>query len=172
MKSQPDFQKLFFEFFGPSPKKVTYKVRPDSNRKHDLIFLDSLIHEARINPGKMKIQKKRLTLTLNRDCWELGLVECKKGFELYVADSQLTIYPISEVKWCFQNNYLVKTGKDLWIRNLVLERSGIEMPRIILEGLNWSFHVQVTREDFTMKLQDVENPYLFSQKGKASRRRP
>lgn len=41
MKRQPDFAELFQKHFGSSPSAVTYQVRQDSNRFHDLVFLNT-----------------------------------------------------------------------------------------------------------------------------------
>lgn len=46
MRPQPDFTRLFFEHFGTRPRKVVYEMRQGAFRLHDLVFLESLIHDA------------------------------------------------------------------------------------------------------------------------------
>ena len=79
MKKQPDFRQLFYDYFGSNPKKVTYSIRTDSNRYHDLIFLKSLVHDARFKRNEIKLRGKRLIIPINRDCWELGFVKHEKS---------------------------------------------------------------------------------------------
>ena len=46
MKKQPNFTKIFREYFGTTATKVRYSVRKDCNRIHDFVFLSSLVHDA------------------------------------------------------------------------------------------------------------------------------
>jgi hypothetical protein len=71
MKPQPDFPKLFFEYFGTKPRKVLYEIRQGPCRFHDLVFLNSLIHDATFHRKDARLSSERLTIPVDRDCWEL-----------------------------------------------------------------------------------------------------
>jgi hypothetical protein len=101
MKKQPDFTQLFYEFFGNKPRKVQYEVRSGPCRYHDLVFLGSLIHDARFQRQKIQLRGTRLTILVNRDCWELGLTpgeeNGEKYSELHIADAALSISPVKKL---------------------------------------------------------------------------
>jgi hypothetical protein len=113
MKKQPDFKQLFYNYFGSKPKKVNYVVRSDSNRYHDLIFLNSLIHDSRFKRNNTKVYGKKLIIQLNRDCWELGFVKQNNNSELHIANSQLTISPFIELEWRFHNGNSAEKKTEL-----------------------------------------------------------
>ena len=165
MKKQPDFKQLFYDYFGSKPKKVNYIVRPDSNRYHDLIFLNSLTHDSRFKRKDTKVYGKKLIIKLNRDCWELGFVENKNTSELHIANSQLTISPFIELEWRFQNDNAAEKNTELWIDDILIIRESYAILKVVLEGDGWSLHMRVMDDDFKMKLKDLEVPYLYSQKG-------
>ena len=164
MKKQPDFKQLFYDYFGSKPKKVTYSIRHDSNRYHDLMFLKSLIHDARFKQKDFKLRGKKCTIQLNRDCWELGFVEHKKSSELYIADSRLSISPVFELEWRFQNKNALNQNDELWIHDVTIERESFEILKIVLDGDGWALHMKAPDEDLKMRIHDLEVPYLYSQK--------
>ncbi len=170
MKKQPDFKQLFYDHFGQKPKKVSYSIRPDSNRYHDLIFLKSLIHDTRFKRNDAKIRGKRLSIQINRDCWELGYVEHEKHNELYIANSRISISPVSDLEWRFSNNTEMNSNNELWIHDVIIQRESFETLNIVLDGDGWSLHMKASDDDFNMKIQDLEVPYLYSQKGKTEQK--
>jgi hypothetical protein len=163
MKKQPDFRQLFYDYFGSKPKKVTYSIRNDSNRYHDLIFLKSLIHDARFKHKDFSMRGKRCTIKLNRDCWELGLIEHKESSELHIADSQLSLSPVYNLEWRFQDKSLINQNDELWIHDVLIERESHEILTIVLVGDDWSLHMKASDNDFNMKIRDIEVPYLYSE---------
>lgn len=164
MKKQPDFQKLFFDHFNGPPKKVTYEVRQDSNRYHDLVFLSSLIHDARLKRSDVVQQKKQVSISINRDCWELGIVKRKGIGELYIANSKLIISPTKSIQWHFQRKFKFDE-EELWIGDIWLNRSsGDDFRCLIIEGHGWDCEIKLKDEDIRIVLEDVEVPYLYSQK--------
>jgi hypothetical protein len=167
MKKQPDFRQLFDDFFGRMPKKVSYSIRADSNRFHDLVFLTSLIHDARFKPDTLKIRGKRLIIQLERDCWELGFAESKGSSELYIADSILSISPVYDLEWRFLNGNRIKGANELWILDVIIERKSLDILKVVLDGDGWSLHMKAFDADFKMGIQDREVPYLYSQKSKS-----
>jgi len=71
---QPNFQRLFFEHFGRKPRKQRYELRfESSNIGHDVIFLSSLIHDARFKRQDMRTRGTGVYIDLERDAWELGI---------------------------------------------------------------------------------------------------
>ena len=162
MRKQPDFRQLFNDYFGDSPKKVTYSIRPCSYRYHDLIFLKSLIHDARFKRDEIKIRGKRLAIPINRDCWELFY----GGNELHIADASLSISPVFDLEWHFSNEMEFKPDTELWIADLNIQNESSEVLNVTIIGHAWSLHMKAFDEDFKMKFQDLEVPYLYSQKDK------
>src|SRR5512136_2827545 len=97
MKRQPDFTEIFHGYFGSIPQKVTCRVHQDGDRFHDLVFLNSIIHDARFKIKNVKQKGRKLTIPIKRDRWEIPSVQRKKPrphIELYVADSLMTISPV------------------------------------------------------------------------------
>jgi hypothetical protein len=164
MKNQPDFKKLFYDFFGSKPKKVTYSIRHDSNRYHDLIFLTSLIHDARFKRSDIKRRGKKLTILLNRDCWELGFVKHEKSSELYITNSLLSISPVVNIEWRYNNESKFNPESELWIHDVIIQRESFTTLKVVLDGDGWSLHLNASDVEFKMGFYDLEVPYLYSQK--------
>ena len=160
---QPDFQKLFYEHFGGVPRKVTYSIRQDSNGGHDLIFLESLIHDARFKMSDVVLHGKRLKITVNRDCWELGMVEHKDSTELYVANSKLTICQVCSIEWRIPHGMKMEET-ELWIRSMSLTPPTHDNKRnMMINGHGWSCVVMLNDDDVTIRLADQETPHLYSE---------
>lgn len=170
MNKQPDFRQLFYDYFGSKPKKVNYFIRQDSNRYHDLIFLKSLIHDARFKRIDFRLRGKKIAIQLNRDCWELGFVERNESSELYIANSRLSISPVFDIEWHSCHGYGINPESELWIHDVVIQRESSEMLKIILDGDKWSLHMKALDDDFRMKVQDLEVPYLYSMKTKTEQK--
>ena len=166
MKKQPDFRQLFYDYFGSKPKKVTYSIRHDSNRYHDLIFLKSLIHDARFKRTDYKVRGKKLTIQLNRDCWELGFVEHNASSELHITNSRLSLSPVFDIEWRFCNGFEITTESELWIHDVIIQRESFEILKVVLEGDDWSLHMKASDDDFRLIVQDLEVPYLYSMKSR------
>lgn len=166
MKQQPNFRQIFYDYFGGKPKKVTYSIRSDSNRLHDLMFLKSLIHDVTFMRSEFNIRGKRMTIQLNRDCWELGFVENKKNAELYNANSRLSISPVVDLEWSFNNERGLELDSELWIDDVTISSESFALLNIVIFGDGWKLQMKVSEENFKMSIQDLETPYLFSQKNK------
>ena len=169
MKQQPDFQTLFFDYFGATPRKIVYQIRQDSNCHHDIVFLTSLIHDARFKRSDFRLRGKRLTVNMNRDCWELGFVEGNLGSELYIADTRLSVSEVISIEWSFGNEFDMTDSTELWITDIWLDpHSHHDSRRLTLAGHGWSCNMMLSDENITIKLSDKEVPYLYSQKKKKS----
>jgi len=83
-RPQPNFQALFFRYFGPVPKRHIYEVRLDtSNMGHDIIFLSSLLHDARLSRNSVRREGEKVMIRIERDTWEVGTLVRKGAPELH-----------------------------------------------------------------------------------------
>ena len=170
MKKQPDFRQIFYDYFGSKPKKTTYSIRHDSNRYHDLIFLKSLIHDARFKRTDLKLRGKKLTIQLERDCWEFGFVKHNESSELHIANSRLSVSPVFDIDWRFSIEHEIIPENELWIHDVIIQRESYEILQVIFDGDGWSLHMKASDDDFNMKIQDLEVPYLYSEKNKTEQK--
>jgi hypothetical protein len=173
MKKQPDFTKLFYDYFGQTPRKVQYEVRQGPSRYHDLIFLSSLVHDARFQRENIRLRGHRLTVPINRDCWELKSIEYEtataKYAEMHIADATINISPVEEIQWTFEHAFNFAPDRELWIHNLWLERSNFDADKVLvtIDGVDWKCLLIVGDDDLHIKLRDNEIPYLYSERHKA-----
>lgn len=157
---QPDFSDIFAAYFGGVPRKVRYGVRYYPNRLHDIVFLSSLIHDARFKVLQVHLRGKRLVIDIERDCWELAR---RDSNELYIPKSRLIFSPVDSVEWCFKNGFDL-AGTELWINTIFLdplERK--DFSNFIIKGDHWSCIVKLSDKFFRILLQDQEIPYLYSE---------
>ena len=168
---QPDFAAVWREYFGGTPAKVTYKLRRGANRFHDLVFLTSLVHDARFKREDVRLRGKRLTIPIERDCWEL--FSRAKREEFYVTAARLTFFPISQLEWQFKHGAKFGPKDELWIQELWLDRSTDstqESARVIIFGFAWRCLLTVRDTDLRIQLQDLKVPNLFSERPTSPRR--
>lgn len=160
---QPDFRQLFYGLSTGIPQKINYKVRLDSNMFHDIVFLDSLIHDGRFQRNQIKQSAKKLIIPIERDCWELPVKELKNGSELYTTKSILTLFPVLELKWTVdQPKETKEENEQLWINGIWVNRKDNDQREYILSGRCWSVSMQLDHENLAINLQDLEVPHLFS----------
>ncbi|MEW5733577.1 MAG: hypothetical protein AB1921_01915 [Thermodesulfobacteriota bacterium] len=174
MRKQPDFRELFFRFFGGKPRKVSYAIRKDSNRYHDLIMLNSLIHDGRFMRESIRVRGKRVSIPLRRDCWELPHVPLSENSaEMYRTEARLTLSPVSCIDWVFDRDMRIEKNGELMIESLWFYRDLFECPEykfIVLEGFSWKGLFTVDDFDFTVRLTDLTAPYLDSEKKQRNQR--
>ena len=165
MTTQPDFQNLFFAALGGKPKKQRYRLRFDSNLLHDLQFLSSLVHDARITPARVSLRGKRLRVPLHRDCWEYGLQRPDGGTELLVADSALRLSPVEGLDWELPHQ-LVKADSELWLDSLYFGtdywQGNAPMWSLVLGGHDWAARVHFATDEPTVELTDRTVPQYWS----------
>ena len=99
MKKQIDFSRFFKQ---KKYNQVTYKLREGVNKKHDLIFLDSYIHDAILFLDNIVLKKGTLTIPLERICWELE----DSNFETHSCLSNISIYNVRDYFFSFNKNLL------------------------------------------------------------------
>lgn len=139
----------------------TYEVRADSNRYHDRVFLASLIHDARVSRRLLLLRGNRLTIPLERDCWELGWADDSYSYRLHIARSRLTIEPVVSIHWEFDHDGPCAKDDELWIVELWIESSLMAKIRhVYLIGDTWRCKIELADHDFRIRLRDLETPYL------------
>jgi hypothetical protein len=166
MKKQPDFGKLFREFFGEIPKRTTYQLRDGPGRIHDLVFLSSIIHDATFRQKDCILRGTRLTIPIERDCWEF--LRSNDLNELHVARSRLILSPVNAILWSFRHGAAIAPDEQLWIDHVWLDdRSKNAYDRFIISGSAWDCAITANECDLAVRLEDTETPYLRSQKQKS-----
>ena len=167
MTTQPDFQSLFFTALGGKPKKQKYRLRFDSNLLHDLQFLSSLVHDARLTTARVSLRGKRLVVPLHRDCWEYGLQRPDGGTELRVADSALRLNPVEGVEWELPH-HLVNKDSELWLDSLYFAtdywQGNAPTWSLVLGGHDWLARVHFAADDPTVELTDRTVPQYWSER--------
>jgi hypothetical protein len=93
--NQPDFTKIFFDHFGGKPQKIRYELRLPPHLLRDLAFLTSLVHDARFQRKDIVYRGERLTIPINRDCWEIPITEEN---EFHIAESKLVFATVRAIR--------------------------------------------------------------------------
>jgi hypothetical protein len=173
MRRQPDFSAIFFDYFGKCPKPLSYELRFDSSLLHDLQFMSSLLHDSVFCPENMITARRRTSLTILRECWELPKVKVDGAIHLYVVESSLIISPSAEVTWCLPADFLrqgqqsaltlqhLYVGADYWDP----ERSGATL---ILQGASWTCNIRVDSKSPLVRLRDLGVPALAARQKASS----
>ena len=99
---QIEFNKLFFQ---TKYQPLEYSLRTDANGRHDVIFLDSYLHDARIFLNRITFKKGNLIVPLERTCWELfsgrGLNDVLHG-----CRSELLLFNVIDYYYSFSGKVL------------------------------------------------------------------
>lgn len=95
MDSQPDFTKLFQEYFAQAEPQVSYELRIAPNMIHDSVFISSLIHDAQLVPSKCLHDGEIFTIPLIRDRWE----RYRSGGVLDSCPSSIEVTAVKGVEW-------------------------------------------------------------------------
>lgn len=174
MGKQPDFHHLYRNFFYKTdsktgkviPRKICYSIRDYPDRNHDLIFMKSLLHDAIFTRENVVFHKNRwLTITINRDCWELGYVQHPRSVELYTTTTKLSIYPALSWEWRFSHKQEFDRTSDLYLHSIRFEQPDDNSYQVVLVGHEWSLRINTKEFGMKMLMQDQMLPALWSQKG-------
>ena len=164
--NQPDFSKIFFDYFATAPRPISYEIRKGPNQPHDVHFMSSLLHDACFKPEDIKLDGRRLTLLLRRDRWEDNPIPSDDGITCVAAT--LTIEPVLSSKWEMDDRELplIIPGPDcteedlsLWMTSLAIQNSEGRPEdewTVILVGWKWRFILSVGLDGFGVRLQDAE----------------
>ncbi len=172
----PNFSKVFTDYFGDKPRKITYEIRYDY-LLHDISFMRDLIHDARFFRSKIKHQGDQVSFLLKRDCFELPTFRKEKPqphYDLYVTDSKLTFTKVIDMKWRFReagwnlNDQIVKSDTELWIDYIHIDEDyyidDMDTFHVIIAGYDWRCVIELSKYDSTIKLRDSKVPALHSEK--------
>lgn len=153
MRQQPDFNKVWRDYFGTKPRKVVYKVRDDHNSPHDFAFLNSLLHDARIIPEKVRWRGKQLTIPLERDCWEVY-----DGERLLYTRAVLSISPVESVEWRFFHPVFRDPGEEIWVCFLNIVSGESPSRTLVIDCRYWKCYVAIDSHVSRITLRDKTNP--------------
>lgn len=138
---QPDFQALFFDWGENVARLLQYAVRRDSNLRHDIAFLSSLLHDAELL--KVTHQGEKVVCELQRDTWELY----RKDQHVRSVRCTLLISPVS-------NEIQLLPGQT--IEHLSSFRSSIEPEFIFIR-----FHLS-NGDERDVRLPEFEFRFLLT----------
>ncbi|WP_459556153.1 hypothetical protein [Lacunimicrobium album] len=142
---QPEFQALFFDWGENVARPLQYAVRHDSNLRHDIAFLSSLLHDAEIL--KVTHEAEKVVCDLLRDTWELY----RKNQDVRSFHCTLLISP-------FANEIQLLPGQT--IEHLSSFRSSIE-PELVFIRFHFSngddCDVRLPEFEFEIKLLDLQS---------------
>ena len=160
-KPQPDFGAWFR---ATEPRRICYEIREGANQWHDLAYVSSYLHDAKIWPSLLRPIKGRLRIGLERDCWELFEIY----HELVSVSSVLEISPVLNIEWRFQHavlgRLLASPPGELYISDFLLEegsnRTQREGPIFHIMGALkfWSLSVQLGLGPWKIALRDTKSP--------------
>ena len=157
---QPDFQGLFFDFFGPVPKRHRYGLRfKTSNLHHDLIFLTSLLHDARLTLGSVRVRGSNVVINMERDTWEVGFLVREGAPTLHYCRTRLSVGGVRESEWRFRSQPPPRDA-ELWLDKLDLQpsRENCEWFDLRLLGEGWEYHLVLVEEEAAVLLRDLARP--------------
>ena len=160
MAKQPDFSGVFWEYFENRPKRVHYEIRPYANMIHDLAFVNSLIHDARLDRKKMRQRGQRIAIPLDRDCWEL----CRDDLSnLKTAESRLSIGGVTDISWHFEGIDQRENIDELWIDVICFGKeyrsSVVDHFDLFIMGCeSWHLRIKVSQDDFRLRVTDTSEP--------------
>jgi hypothetical protein len=158
--TQPDFQSLFFDYFGSKPRRHRYVLRfGTSNLHHDVIFLGSLIHDARFTRSGVQRRKDKIKIQIERDTWEVGTLVRENAPELHYCKSELKLCGVISVEWRFIEP-VVSENDELWIHDLALNRSRQreDCYEVVIAGKQWEVLLVLEEDHAAIMLQDKELP--------------
>ena len=159
---QPDFSALFRR---DAVAPLHFRVRHGVSAVHDVHFLDSYLHDARFTADAVARRGKKVTILLQRDCWEFGYTEHARSLELHVAKSRLTISPVSGLRW--ETTEILPPARELWIQSIYLgaahwETTGASELVLSAPHGGWKLVISIADDDADIRLDDQETPYLHS----------
>lgn len=143
-------------------------MRDYPNRRHDLVFLGSMIHDACFKIKNIILKNNKLIIPIIRDCWELPKKESKSTIELHIAAAKLSISPVQWMEWSCKSGTLFDNKRALMIQSIGLDQSDDEGNTILTidSWNNLKLRIKVNDDDLQIILKDSEIPYLLSEKSK------
>jgi len=160
-KMPPDFSALFRR---DTVAPLHFRVRDGAFTVHDVQFLSSYLHDARFMADAVMHRRRKLTIMLERDCWELGYTERTGSLELHVARSRLTIAPVSGYRWQIRD--VERLQRELWIQSIYLDAvhwETADASELVVSAphAGWKLSVAIADHCGDIRLDDQETPYLL-----------
>ena len=129
-----------------------------SNVYHDVIFLDSLVHDARLSRASVRRQGRTVTIRLDRETWEVGTLVLKGAPALHHVRSLLRVRGVERLGWHFANSR-AKTWGELSLRGAYLQPpSDSEAYEFVLDGYRWQLRLRLTEYQAGIVLEDMGTP--------------
>ncbi len=158
----PDYSTLLHR---DKVRPLHFRVRGGANFVHDVHFLSSYLHDARFTTGAVTKRGKRLSLVVERDCWEFGFTEHARAPELHIAKSRLTVTPVSSLRW--ESADLARLERELWIESIYLgaahwETSEASELVVSAPHAGWKLVLSIADDCGDIRLDDLETPHLHS----------
>lgn len=148
MQSQPDFQKIFADWGASVIPPLQFTVRIGCNLSHDVAFLSSLIHDARIR--SMTVTGNELQISLLRDTWETY----PSTRDLNEVESELQTGPLKAVRFTNCENRPVGSGDMIeGVRSIPDPTRGGFIIQVF--GQKFSIEVELDEFDFSVQLRDA-----------------
>ncbi len=126
------------------------------------------MHDARFHTHSITRRGKKITIMLERDCWEFGHERGAGKNELYVAKCRLTIAPVSKLLW--ETSLPADPNRELWIESIYLGAAhwehSLEASQLVLTapGGGWKLTFDLSDGFGDIRLDDLEKPYLYSER--------
>ncbi|MDD2468077.1 MAG: hypothetical protein PHI97_29210 [Desulfobulbus sp.] len=161
---QPDFQAIFFDHFRSNPRRHRYELRiGTSNLHHDVIFLGSLIHDARFTRSDVQRRRDKIKIQIERDTWEVGALVRENAPELHYCKSELKLSGVKSIEWRFTGT-VVAENDELWVSDLTLSRSRQQQDcfEIAINGEGWAMLLVLEEDNASVMLHDKETPISHS----------
>lgn len=158
-KTPPDFTKIFFDSLGGPPAAITYPVRRAGNTLHDVVFLSSLLHDARVLTPNAQPSNGRLDVRFSRDCWELGMRQTQSSAVLHVVDSVVTFTGVIAAEW--KGGALSKAEPWLdhcWIDRQYRDHEAVEFTFSLI-GDGWRCDIRLAMDDWSIEMRDQGVPH-------------
>ena len=145
----PDFG-IYFRTNRRSP--IDFACRETNNLLHDMIFLQSYLHDATFEVSDVRLKGAVLRIDLKRDRWELY----ESNGELESIRAKLIVRPVLSLKWRSKP----RTASKFFVRDVYLGESFWDhsgRAEIVLSGFGKNPHqLRITvREPFSIRLQDT-----------------
>ena len=158
----PDFSTLFRR---DTVSPLHFRARGLANYVHDIQFLSSYLHDARFSAKGIARRGKKLRITVERDCWELGFTKRPEASELHTARSYFTLGPVSSVRW--ETDDPSSLQSELTIESIYLGAVHWETPEvseIVISAPHrgWKLCISIADDFGDIRLDDLETPHLHS----------
>jgi hypothetical protein len=150
-----DFTTLFAK---TTVERLSFRTRRNVNYKHEVIFLSSYLHDARFKRSDFIESRGKITIKLERDCWEFFTRIHKVKDLLLFAPSILTICGVDECRWSRRPDKETVSIRSVFVG----ERQYLEQgtAHLVFDCPYQNIRIDVIGNDdyFDIKLEDQDDP--------------